>query len=132
MFIPHVNAVAKTYEMPFPVESHLTDHTINRFNHIHQSTDDLVAKVKMLRTLNQQTGCCIQRCAGMDALNATYIVTYEIDKNMVQIIMKIQKSSLHMLQDYNLVTNRCHDRSEKATESKKSQISRMIRICSFT
>lgn len=49
LLVPHVNAVAKTYEMPFPVKSHLTGHTINRFNHIHQSTDDLVAKVKMLR-----------------------------------------------------------------------------------
>lgn len=24
LFVPHVNAVAKTYEMPFPVKSHLT------------------------------------------------------------------------------------------------------------
>ena len=37
LFVPNVNAVAKTYEMPFPVKSHLTGHTINRFNHIHQS-----------------------------------------------------------------------------------------------
>ncbi len=29
--------------------SHLTGETINRFTHIHQSTDDLVKKVKMLR-----------------------------------------------------------------------------------
>lgn len=120
-FIPHVNAVAKTYEMPFPVESHLTDHTINRFNHIHQSTDDLVAKVKMLRTLNQQTGCCIQRCAGMDALNATYIVTYEIDKKYGTNYHERFKKFLTYVQDYNLVTigamtDPKGDRSKKANQ----------------
>ena len=123
LFIPHVNAVAKTYEMPFPVESHLTGHTINRFNHIHQSTDDLVAKVKMLRTLNQQTGCCIQRCAGMDALNATYIVTYEIDKKYGTNYHERFKKFLTYIQDYNLVTicaitDPKGDRSKKTNQSK--------------
>ncbi|MGQ9556110.1 MAG: 4-hydroxyphenylacetate 3-hydroxylase family protein [Anaerolineae bacterium] len=88
LFRPHLNAVAKTYDLaldPLHEElmtatSHLTGETISRFNHIHQSKDDLLKKVRMLRMINQQTACCIQRCAGMDALNATYTVTYEIDQ----------------------------------------------------
>ena len=103
LFIPHVNAVAKTYEMPFPVKSHLTGKTINRFNHIHQSTDDLVAKVKMLRALNNKTACCIQRCAGMDAMNATYIVTYEIDKAKGTNYHERFKKYVEYIQNYNLV-----------------------------
>ena len=114
--MPHVNAVAKTYEMPFPVKSHLTGHTINRFNHIHQGVDDLVAKVKMLRVLNQQTGCCIQRCAGMDALNATYIVTYEIDKKYGTNYHERFKKFLTYVQDYNLVVLGRHDRRQGRPE----------------
>ena len=113
LFVPHVNAVAKTYEMPFPVTSHLTGHTINRFNHIHQGTGDLVAKVKMLRTLNQQTACCIQRCAGMDAMNATYIVTYEIDQKYGTSYHERFKKFLTYVQDYN--------RSEEHTSELQSQ-----------
>lgn len=121
LFVPHVNAVAKTYEMPFPVKSHLTGNTINRFNHIHQGTEDLVAKVKMLRVLNQQTACCIQRCAGMDAQNATYIVTYEIDKKYGTNYHERFKKFLTYIQDYNLVTigamtDPKGDRSKKANQ----------------
>jgi len=84
---PSMNAVAKTYELAHRPEyedlmtatSHLTGKTINRFAHIHQSTDDLVRKSKMGRLLGRQTGCCFQRCVGMDALNALSIVTFDID-----------------------------------------------------
>ena len=85
---PHINAVAMTYDMACDPEfedlctatSHLTGEKISRFTHIHQSTDDLVKKVKMLRAISQRTGSCYQRCVGFDALNATYSVTYEIDQ----------------------------------------------------
>jgi len=84
---PSMQAVAKTYElahMPehedlMTVTSHLTGKRINRFTHIHQSVDDLVKKSKMGRLLGRETGCCFQRCVGMDALNALSIVTYNID-----------------------------------------------------
>lgn len=33
----------------------------------------------MLRLHGQATGTCFQRCVGLDALNATYAVSYEID-----------------------------------------------------
>jgi 4-hydroxybutyryl-CoA dehydratase/vinylacetyl-CoA-Delta-isomerase len=61
---PHVNSAAKTYELAFDPQyedlmtatSNLTGKKINRFTHLHQSTDDLVKKVKMLRMIGQQTG----------------------------------------------------------------------------
>lgn len=48
---------------------------INRFVHIHQGPQDLVAKVKLLRALSHKTGTCFQRCVGWDALNTLYIIT---------------------------------------------------------
>ena len=48
--------------------------------HIHQSIEDLIKKVQMLRLISHETGSCYQRCVGFDALNATYITTYEIDE----------------------------------------------------
>ena len=61
-------------------KSILTGETINRFTHIHQSTDDLIKKVKMQRLCGQKTAACFQRCVGMDAFNAVYSTTYETDE----------------------------------------------------
>jgi len=85
---PSMAAVAKTYEMAHRPEhedimtatSHITGKKINRFTHIHQSMTDLVKKSKMGRLLGRETGCCFQRCVGMDTLNALSIVTYDIDQ----------------------------------------------------
>ncbi|MEM0315672.1 MAG: 4-hydroxyphenylacetate 3-hydroxylase N-terminal domain-containing protein, partial [Archaeoglobaceae archaeon] len=85
---PHVNAAAMTYELALDpryeevmtATSHLTGEKVNRFTHIHQSTEDLVKKVRMLRLLGQKTGSCFQRCVGCDAINALYITCYDIDK----------------------------------------------------
>lgn len=87
-FVPHINAASKTYELALLPEhedimtavSHLTGERINRFTNIHQSTDDLVKKVQMLRLLSHETGSCFQRCVGCDAINATYMTTYDIDE----------------------------------------------------
>jgi 4-hydroxybutyryl-CoA dehydratase/vinylacetyl-CoA-Delta-isomerase len=85
---PSINTVMKIYELAqmedykdiMTTNSHLTGEIINRFTHIHQSTDDLIKKVKMQRLLGQHTACCFQRCVGFDAANALYSVTYEMDK----------------------------------------------------
>jgi aromatic ring hydroxylase len=61
-------------------KSHLTGETINRFTHIHQSTEDLHKKQDMTRFLCQKVGGCIQRCMGIDATNAIYNTSYEADK----------------------------------------------------
>jgi 4-hydroxybutyryl-CoA dehydratase/vinylacetyl-CoA-Delta-isomerase len=87
---PSLNAAAMTYELAQRPEyadlllatSSLTGHTINRFTHLHQSTDDLVRKVKMLRLLGQKTGCCFQRCAGLDALSGVDYMTFGIDSEL--------------------------------------------------
>ena len=73
-------ATSPEYEDLCTATSHLTGHKINRFTHIHQSIDDLLKKIRMLRTISQKTGTCYQRCVGFDAMNATYSVTYEIDQ----------------------------------------------------
>ncbi len=88
MIRPSMNSVAKTYELAedpqyqdiMTVYSPLVGKRINRFCHLHQSTEDLVNKVKMQRLMGQKTGACFQRCVGMDAFNAIFSITYEIDK----------------------------------------------------
>lgn len=85
---PSINSVAMTYELAHDPEyadlmtakSNLTGETVNRFSHLHQSTDDLRKKVKMQRLLGQKTATCFQRCVGMDAFNALYSTTFEIDQ----------------------------------------------------
>jgi len=85
---PSLNSVMKTYELAqnpehselMTVKSSLTGKRINRFTHLHQSTEELIKKVKMLRLLGQKTGACFQRCVGMDAFNAVYSTTYETDE----------------------------------------------------
>jgi len=84
---PSMNAVALTYALAMKPEyeeimtatSHVTGKKINRFTHIHRSVDDLVRKSKMGRLLGSLTGCCFQRCVGMDALNALSMTTFDID-----------------------------------------------------
>ena len=85
---PHINTVAKTYELAHKPEhldtmtaiSSLTGERIHRYTHIFQSADDLVKKIQMLRLLGQTTGTCFQRCVGLDALNAIYATTYDVDQ----------------------------------------------------
>lgn len=88
--IGHVNSAAMTYELAedpayedlMLATSHLTGKKINRFTHIHQSAEDLIKKVKMLRMISLNTGTCYQRCVGLDAANAVYSVTYEMDQKL--------------------------------------------------
>jgi len=87
---PSTNSVAKTYELAFDpqyddlmtVTSNLTGKKINRFTSLHQSTVDLVNKVKMQRLLGQKTGSCFQRCVGFDAFNAVDSTTFEMDRDL--------------------------------------------------
>ena len=84
---PSINCVAMTYDLAHESEyedlmtatSSLTGNKINRFCHLHMSTDDLVKKIKMQRLLGQKTASCFQRCVGMDAFNAVFSTTFECD-----------------------------------------------------
>jgi 4-hydroxybutyryl-CoA dehydratase / vinylacetyl-CoA-Delta-isomerase len=87
---PSMNSVKMTYTLAedpqyadlMTAKSHLTGKTINRFCHLHQSTEDLVNKVKMQRLLGQKTAACFQRCVGMDAINAVDSTTFEMDQKL--------------------------------------------------
>ncbi|MGB4563312.1 MAG: 4-hydroxyphenylacetate 3-hydroxylase N-terminal domain-containing protein [Dethiobacteria bacterium] len=61
--------------------SHITGEEIHRLNHIHQSSEDLLKKQELTRLLCQKVGGCIQRCMGIDALNAISVVTKDMDDN---------------------------------------------------
>ncbi len=85
---PSLDCLAMTYRLAQEPEhqdlmlatSHLTGEKVNRFTHIHRSTEDLVKKVKMLRLLGQKTGSCFQRCVGLDSINALWSITFELDQ----------------------------------------------------
>jgi len=87
---PSMNSVKMTYELAqdpqyedlMTATSHLSGAKVNRFCHLHQSSEDLVKKVKMQRLLGQKTAACFQRCVGMDAINAVDSVTFEMDTKL--------------------------------------------------
>jgi len=86
--MPCINTIGLTFDEAQKPEnadlllakSHLTSERINRFNHVHHSTEDLHKKQDMTRFLCRKVGGCIQRCMGIDAINAIYNVSYEADK----------------------------------------------------
>lgn len=83
-----IEATAATYELAQMVEykdllvahSPLIDAPVNRFTLPPGSIEDLVARVKINRTLGNWVGTCHQRCTGLDCLSALSIVTYDIDQ----------------------------------------------------
>lgn len=83
---PSINAVAQTYDLGVShpdlatAWSHLSNRRVNRFLHVTESVDDVVAQNRMQRRLGQLTGTCFQRCVGMDAINSLYSVTFEMDR----------------------------------------------------
>ena len=113
MIRPSINCVAMTYALAqdpqyadlMTVKSSLTGHTINRFTHLHQSTEDLINKVKMQRLLGQKTASCFQRCVGMDAFNAVYSTTYEIDEKCGTSYHENFKKFLAYVQDNDLTVD---------------------------
>ena len=131
LFTPHINAAALTYDLAndpttedlVTAISHLTGKRISRFTHIHQSTEDLVKKVKMLRMIANRTGSCFQRCVGFDALNATYTVTYEMDQELGTIYHQRLRRFLESVQNNDLMvcgamTDPKGDRSLRPSQQK--------------
>lgn len=86
--MPAMNNIKLTFDMAQEPElqhlmtaaSHLDGERINRFCHINRSQDDLLKKQEMTRLACQRTPACIQRCMGVDMLNALSVVTHEIDQ----------------------------------------------------
>ncbi len=110
---PSMNSVQMTYALAqkpeyedlMTAKSHLTGKKINRFTHMHRSSEDLVKKVKMQRLLGQMTGSCFQRCVGMDAMNAVESVTYEMDQKLGTEYHKRFEKFLRMVQDEDLTVD---------------------------
>lgn len=108
-----MNSVAMTYELAEKEEykdlmtatSNLTGKKINRFCHLHQSTDDLIRKVKMQRLMGQKTCACFQRCVGMDAFNAIFSTTFEMDKKLGTEYHKRFTNYMKFVQDNDLTVD---------------------------
>lgn len=88
MIAPSIRTISESYrlanlpgwqELMTAYSSFIHDR-VNRFTHIFEQPDDLLKKIKMQRVLGRITGTCFQRCVGMDALNALYNTTYEMDR----------------------------------------------------
>lgn len=110
---PSMNSVKMTYELAqdpqyedlMTAASHITGKKVNRFCHLHQSSEDLVKKVKMQRLLGQKTAACFQRCVGMDAINAVDSVTFEMDKKLGTTYHERFKKFLLMMQEEDLTVD---------------------------
>ena len=113
MIRPSMNSVKMTYSLAqdaqhedlMTTKSHLTGKKINRFSTLHQSTEDLVKKVKMQRLLGQQTASCFQRCVGMDAMNAVDSTTFEMDRKLGTKYHERFTKFLKMVQDEDLTVD---------------------------
>ncbi|MHA2193110.1 MAG: 4-hydroxyphenylacetate 3-hydroxylase family protein, partial [Candidatus Thorarchaeota archaeon] len=130
-----INSIALTYDLVrdeanrdlMTANSVLTGETINRFCHLHNSTEDLQDKVKMLRVLGQKSGTCFQRCVGMDALNAVFLTTYEIDEKMgtdyhQRFIEYVKNAEAQDLVIDGCMTDPKGDRSKRPSEQKNPDV----------
>lgn len=85
MIRPSIEAVAETYRLAqeapdlATATSTVSGQVVNRFLHVAGSANDVVMQNRMQRTLGQRTGTCFQRCVGMDAINALWSVTFDVD-----------------------------------------------------
>ncbi|MEM7659104.1 MAG: 4-hydroxyphenylacetate 3-hydroxylase N-terminal domain-containing protein [Bacteroidota bacterium] len=106
---PSINAVAETYNLAVrepelaSVISPFTGERISRFLHVCTSVADLANQNKMQRKLGQLTGTCFQRCVGMDAFNALYSTTFEMDQAHGTSYHERLKAFLTEMHTYNLV-----------------------------
>jgi 4-hydroxybutyryl-CoA dehydratase/vinylacetyl-CoA-Delta-isomerase len=110
---PSLNACAMTYELAqqpahaglMTTASNLTGHRVNRFTHLFQDPRDLVLKVKMQRLLGQVTGCCFQRCVGMDAFSAVDSTTFDTDRALGTEYHRRFRNYLRQVQDNDWVVD---------------------------
>jgi 4-hydroxybutyryl-CoA dehydratase/vinylacetyl-CoA-Delta-isomerase len=137
MIRPSIDCLAMTYELAhdpqyadlMTAKSNLTGKTVNRFSHLHQSTDDLIKKVKMQRLLGQKTASCFQRCVGMDAFNAVFSTTFEIDKKYGTQYHERFKKYLEYIQENDLTVDGAM--TDPKGDRGLSPSQREILICSF-
>jgi 4-hydroxybutyryl-CoA dehydratase/vinylacetyl-CoA-Delta-isomerase len=108
-----IEATAATYELAqmdqyrglLVTNSLLIEEPVNRFTLPPGSIDDLVARVKINRTLGNWVGTCHQRCTGLDCLAALSIVTYDIDQKYKTAYFDRFKEFLKYIQRHDLTCN---------------------------
>ncbi len=101
---PSINALAAVSNPELAsVISPFTGERVSRFLHVCLSAEDLVKQNKMQRKLGQLTGTCFQRCVGMDAFNALYSVTFEMDEELGTTYHSRMKDFLKSMHTYNYV-----------------------------
>ena len=100
-----IEATAATYEIAedpakrdlVVTQSPLIGEPVNRFTLPPASIEDLVARVKINRTLGRFVGTCHQRCTGLDCISALSIVTYDIDqKHNTDYFARFQRFLTHV------------------------------------
>jgi len=83
---PGVNGIGFTYDYTLKPENrplamanqHTSGKDVSRLLHINQTTDDLMAKLELVRVLCQETGCAM-RYLTHDGFNALYQATRRVD-----------------------------------------------------
>ena len=108
-----IEATAATYELAemdeyrdlLVTQSPLINEPVNRFTLPPGSIEDLVARVKINRTLGNWVGTCHQRCTGLDCLSALSIVTYDIDQKHGTNYLERFKEFLKYVQKNDLTCN---------------------------
>ena len=100
-----IEATAATYEIAedpakrdlVVTQSPLISEPVNRFTLPPASIEDLVARVKINRTLGRFVGTCHQRCTGLDCISALSIVTYDLDqKHNTDYFARFQRFLAHV------------------------------------
>ena len=82
--LPGINAIGVTYDYALETQHQQVARArqhgreVNRFLHIVESSDDLLAKLEYVRLVCQETGCAM-RYLSMDGLNALFQTTYRLD-----------------------------------------------------
>jgi len=100
--IAQTYALAREHRDLLVGKSKLVKGEVSRFTKLYESKEDLIIKIKMLRYLSNKTGCCYVRCTGLDMINASFIITYEIDKkygthyhdNFVKFLKYVQENDI--------------------------------------
>jgi 4-hydroxybutyryl-CoA dehydratase / vinylacetyl-CoA-Delta-isomerase len=107
----------------FTVHSPLVNERVNRYVSVHNTIEDLMEKVKLIRFVGQKTGECAQRCMGWDALNALYSVSYETSQKygtpyherFKNFLARVQKEDIMV---HGTMTDPRGDRSLKPAQQK--------------
>ena len=84
---PMIMGVARTYDLEHDPEGakllvtqNDRGEPVSRFVKLYRNTDDLIAKVRMLKFLSHKIGTCFMRCTGMDGMNAVGTQIYDCDQ----------------------------------------------------